>query len=191
MSHESVWMTPESFVERFWDKPHFVGSVIELRNRDNWQRDIELARRLQAGEVMPYNELTQRFDFLWAESIAGVMTREDYAKRKVADSFSVSPWPIIDKKLDLAFIPQSAEHSAVMSWLYLAHQGMAKEAWIESDKPTGYTINGYGYWRSSRYYDFIVGLRLLESDSMDSVDENIIDGRLIIISTPDDLLFMR
>ncbi len=183
-------MTPESFVERFRDKPHLIGSVIELRIRENFQRDFEMAQRLIAGEIISYSELTSRYDFLWMDSIAGVMMREDYAKLKASDSFSVSSWPVIDKVLDLAIIPQSAEHSAVMSWLYLAHQGMTKEAWAEGDKPTAYTIQGYGYWRSSRCDDFMVGSKLLESDSMDSVDEEIISGRLMVISKSDDFFGM-
>jgi hypothetical protein len=181
MGSDSIWMTPEEFVLRFEINPSLLGSVLEFRSKLNFERSTVVTNHLRNGRRISAKVLLRWYEVSWLFEIAGVAGRHEYASQ-FDDEYGDDSDPIVDKRFELVFRLHDAGHTFVMGVLYYAHHGWTEASLSERDPQVAYLLEGYGYFRSSVLFKFMVGKKLFEADQLDQYDEAIIAGSLTMVS---------
>jgi hypothetical protein len=187
---ESVWMNPESFVEKFWESPALLGTLLEFLSKDNFTQDIALSRTLMSGGAVTVEKL-RNFVVRWARNVTGVADRKKYATWITMYRDDTCLYPIVDKVADIVIHLDDVGHGAILSQLYLAHHKWSDDAMAEVDMPAAYLLEGCGYYMSSRYEKFFVGQRLFDNDCLDKSDAVILDSRIEVITSQSDFLKVK
>lgn len=183
VSNTTIWMTPESFIERYIEFPSLLGSIIEFRSKKTHERNTLVSIRLRSGRKVSSKVLLRWYEVSWPIHVAGVATRSDYASQfDEDDEYGDASYPIVDKGYDLVFRLHDAGHTFIMNMLYFAHHAWSELSSDEADPQVAYLLEGLGYFRSTMLFKFIVGKKLFESEKLDELDEAIMAGRLTMVN---------
>jgi len=186
----TVWMNPESFVEKFWESPALLGALLEFLPKGTFTQDRSLSRALMQGRVVTVEKL-RNFEVRWATNVSGVADRKKYAAGIMTHQEDKCHYPIVDKVADIVIHLDDIGHGAILSQLYLAHHKWSDDAMAEVDMPATYLLEGRGYYKSSRYEKFFVGQRLFDNDCLDESDAVILDSRIEVITSQSDFLKVK
>ncbi len=181
MNQKSIWMTPESFIERFEEFPSLLGSILEFRSKKTYERSTVLTNHLRSGRKVSAAVICRWYEVAWSLEIAGVAMRQSYAAQ-FDDGYGDDEYPVVDKKYDIVMRLHDAGHTFVMGMLYLAHHSWSSEAMNEKDPQVAYLLEGCGYFRSTVMFKFLIGKKLFEGEQLDDFDEAILAGSLTMVS---------
>ncbi len=177
----SIWLTPEMMVEQFIDHPSLLGSILEFRSKKTYVRSTVLTNHLRSGRKVSAAVICRWFDVVWPLEIAGVAYRSKYAGQFDGD-YGDDSYPVVDKVYDIVVSLHDAGHTFVMGMLYLAHHSWSSDAIVEKDPQAAYLLEGFGYFRSTVMFKFLVGKKLFEGEQLDEFDEAILAGSLTMVS---------
>lgn len=186
MPQESIWMTPESFVEKYIDNPMLLKAVIRIRYDGDDERGNDIAIRVMEQRPVSLEEI-KSVRVTWSSSrVRSVAQLSDYvsAAKSNKDGFVHIDYPFVDKKHGL-IIDTDGAHEALAGFLFTAYAGY--DAAPFGERGARYILSGYGYYLSSIGNGrFWVGKVLFDHDSLDSDDAEILGKRIRVIENVSD-----
>lgn len=189
LSNTSIWMTPKSFVEKFWDNPKLLRATIRVEYRSGDENTREIALKvmyLQPLTLATLQSVKVRFA---VRAVKGIAFLSDYVaamRNPTSESdFEYVRYPIVDKKHGLIFNLDSS-HEATAGFMFAAYEGFHAAPLAEHGAQ--YVLRGHGYYRSSvgRGY-FYVGKILFDKEALDENDAAVLEGSIKIVEVVADI----
>jgi hypothetical protein len=183
MNESSIWMTPESFVEQFWNNPQLLQALIRVLIDDNDTRVAEIYTRVRDQEPVTLDEMVSVRVEWTSNFLHGVANFREYVSALRSDSveFVRASSPLIDKKNRLV-LDVTGGHESLATWLFRAYEGW--EAAPTHECAPEYVLRGYGYYCSSvsdGYY--FVGRTLFDKNVLNEDDAYLLDDSIIIVES--------